>query len=383
MIDLLAFAYGLSIRLALASLATEPGPATLSVEPELTASLAYFIPKERSVANWRLEAAWHLAPTDSAAKMFTAEKLSPPRCVKLNNYWCIKHAGWNGTLGMDRENHVAFASVLEGATVAALLLKRYYVDYHRRTGRAIVSRWAPSPCASTAYPVPRSYQVPPTTTANLPQTVSTFPPRGSLTAHPTTRIGTQVRSRNLHVAGRFAHSKGRPKHHYNLEMMHAPEIAVGMGEDSLSNSYRTTIKTSIKTSVMTTSVTTASTTTMTSPTTTPFPSSASLDSLLSPSLPMTSCFDDPQRLERYAQRASQGVAANPDTDLHLFEANGTPTPNLARVLANMAQVEIGPLDVRSELIEAAIERARRQWGSATPVPDMSAAAAPSPRETIR
>jgi len=337
-IDLLAFAYGLSLRLALIGLAGT-GEAAMPELPEPSASLAYFLPKERSVVNWRLEAARSLSPTDAAVKMFTAAKVSAPRCVKLNNYWCVKHAGWNGTVAIDAENHVAFSSAVEGATVAAVLLKRYYVDYHRRTARAIISRWAPSPCASPE-PVPRVAAAAPV--IKRPR----FAARGG-----------RVRS-VFNVPRR----KSVVRHSYALTMMHAPEIAVGMGEDSLSHSLRTSVMTTTATRPSTSSLTRS----MNIPTMPSFAPTERIDTLISSGLPMTACLDDPQRIQNYAARASQGVADGPDSDLHLFEEDGTPTPNLARVLSNMAQVEIGPLDVRMDLIEAAIARAHRQWASAIP-----------------
>ena len=59
--------------------------------------------------------------------------LDLPRCVKLNNYWCIKRARWAGEIAADAEGHVAFASAIDGAIAAAILLRRYYIDYNRRS----------------------------------------------------------------------------------------------------------------------------------------------------------------------------------------------------------------------------------------------------------
>ena len=70
------------------------------------------------------------------------------RCVKLNNYWCIKKAGWNGEIASDPDGHVAFVSAYGGAVVAALLLRRYYIDLGLRSARAIVTRWAPPECGA-------------------------------------------------------------------------------------------------------------------------------------------------------------------------------------------------------------------------------------------
>ena len=40
----------------------------------------------------------------------------------------------------------------EGAAVAALLLRRYYIDFKRHTAREIASRWAPPQCGGTVAP---------------------------------------------------------------------------------------------------------------------------------------------------------------------------------------------------------------------------------------
>ncbi|PPD11550.1 MAG: hypothetical protein CTY30_09640, partial [Methylocystis sp.] len=106
-------------------------------------------PQARAVDNWRFESALALemAPVAAIRRALGAEAGEPARCVKLNNYWCIKSAGWNGEIAADADGHVAFASAEEGAAVAALLLRRYYVAYGRRTARAIVERWAPAQCS--------------------------------------------------------------------------------------------------------------------------------------------------------------------------------------------------------------------------------------------
>ncbi|WOJ89308.1 hypothetical protein RZS28_16140 [Methylocapsa polymorpha] len=113
---------------------------------------AKFRPADRAVTNWRIEATGNLdLPPDSLMKL--AASPDPPavaRCVKLNNYWCIKRAGWAGEIAADAEGHVAFASAIEGAIVATILLRRYYLDYGRHSALAILSRWAPAQCGSAA-----------------------------------------------------------------------------------------------------------------------------------------------------------------------------------------------------------------------------------------
>ena len=151
MADLISLAVALAISLARA----RRGPWRL----ELRRSPTSFLPAERAVANWRLEAARRL-DIDLATSLTFATSGEPKgvtRCVRLNNYWCIKGVGWTGMVAADAEGHVAFASALEGATVAALLLRRYYLDYSRRSAKAIISRW-PAQCG---YVAPRVATAPP------------------------------------------------------------------------------------------------------------------------------------------------------------------------------------------------------------------------------
>ena len=71
---------------------------------------------------------------------------------------------------------------------------------------------------------------------------------------------------------------------------------------------------------------------------------------------MTSCTADAGRLRSYAEHAAAGIARGVHDDLKLFGPDGTPTANLARVLLNMAAVEIGPLGTRAALVEEAVAR---------------------------
>ena len=83
-------------------------------------------PEQRAVDNWRTQSALALEmePLAAARRALALENGDPARCVKLNNYWCIKRAGWNGEIAADADGHVAFATAAEGAAVAALLLRR-------------------------------------------------------------------------------------------------------------------------------------------------------------------------------------------------------------------------------------------------------------------
>ena len=99
--------------------------------------LISYQPATRELNNWRREAAGHLnLPLLSAIAMMSGyTPVAVSRCVKLNNYWCTKRAGWTGEIASDPDGHVAFASAHDGAVVAALLLRRYYIDLGLRSAR--------------------------------------------------------------------------------------------------------------------------------------------------------------------------------------------------------------------------------------------------------
>ena len=154
--------------------------------------LPYFGAVARAVSNWREEAGASLMPTSLAlvAKYSGTDPAFVARCVKLNNYWCIKQARWAGELGGDAEGHTGFATAADGADAAAQLLRRYYRDYSRRTALAIVRRWAPAECG-IARPVaasPRVDGAPKRAAAPAPKVSAALAPRG---------IGNTLRARFL------------------------------------------------------------------------------------------------------------------------------------------------------------------------------------------
>ncbi|MFD1355730.1 hypothetical protein ACFQ4I_24145, partial [Methylorubrum suomiense] len=122
-----------------------PSVPTAPIAPALPPSLSLVA---RAVSNWRDQAGDNLAPTSLAlvVRYAAAEPGFVARCVRLNNYWCVKQARWTGELGGDAEGHTGFATAADGADAAAQLLRRYYRDYGRRTALAIVRRWAPAEC---------------------------------------------------------------------------------------------------------------------------------------------------------------------------------------------------------------------------------------------
>lgn len=307
----------------------------------LNAELA-FHPSERAVTNWRVEAADNLdLPPDIKTKLTEGNDLPEvPRCVKLNNYWCIKRAGWAGEIAADAEGHVAFASAIDGAVAAAILMRRYYLDYNRHSASAILSRWAPAQCTNmTGLSTIRKRHL------AQPGTLRGVAPLG---------IQNTLRARWLasHRCGFSGHGKAIASHpsivprRPPLALMRAPEIAVGMGEQE-----RAPVKI------------------------------AALELPVSAPLAGASCMDEGERIRNYTLRAIEGIAPSPEDDLNLFSANGTPGANLPRLLENMAKVEIGPLGARAGLIATAIDLVRTQDRAARMPAAPSDAASAAPRQS--
>ena len=288
----------------------------------------------RAVDNWRLESALALemGPAAAALRALGVEDRDPARCVKLNNYWCVKRGGWNGEIAADADGHVAFASAEEGAAVAALLLRRYYVDYKRRSARAIVERWAPAQCSpmiGRALPGPTASRE--GLARMLPQRVVPMglAPRG---------LENTLRARWLasHGRGGVGPAPTRRALSDPLDMMPAPSIMEGVSE---ARGRRREKQAATKAAPPTE--------------TTPSPSSL-------PQFPgVVDCSGELARIANYAARVAEGVVAGPNDDLMLFTAAGLPTGNLARVMGNMAAVEIGPARPRAGLILAAVAQLRR------------------------
>jgi hypothetical protein len=107
-----------------------------------------YLAAAREVSNWRREAVQDLqpAPLSALAVLLQVERPVVTRCVKLNNYWCIKRARWAGEIGADEEGHTGFATAEQGADAAVTLLRRYYLDFGRKSALDIVRRWAPAEC---------------------------------------------------------------------------------------------------------------------------------------------------------------------------------------------------------------------------------------------
>ena len=330
----------------LLALATPPKAPRLRLAPAPLLALAapaVYQPQERAVGNWRFESALalDLPPLATLKQVAGTAPAQTPRCVKLNNYWCIKRAGWNGEIASDPDGHVAFASAEEGAAVAALLLRRYYIEFKRHTAREIASRWAPSQCAAPAV----AFGVSPGTSRMLPQRpapmgLGMLPqrplPMGMLPQRPVPMglpphgLLNTARARWLttHLPGGapragFRHARPAPQARLT-SLVPAPTTPSIIAHETSETGPKTRIFAHQEASPA----------------------------------PLVDCSGDLIRINNYATHIAEGIAAGPDEDLHLFTADGQPTENLARALANMAAVEIGPLRAHPSLVAFAVAQLR-------------------------
>ena len=290
-----------------------------------------FDPIARAVSTWRSEGAASLivSPEQSAALDSGGPAPSVARCIKLNNYWCIKKAGWNGEIAADGEGHVAFATAIEGAAVAAILLRRYYVDFDRKSARAIIAHWAPAQCALGGQTSdPRARLTPRVLGGTLRARWLAGHARGFVTPI----AGRKTKVRRSIVADRVP----RP--------IKTPTIAAGLG--GLGKPGRPMTLDALL---------------MATPNAPPSRSMIGMPGHLGAgaSLSLSACGTDEVRIAAYADKAATGITTDANGDLGLFAADGTATPNLAIMMSNMARVEIGPLGATPALIEAGIAEAFR------------------------
>jgi hypothetical protein len=333
----------------LAAAALQKAPAAVAAPASILATTpnAAYQPDVRAVDNWRFESALALemAPLAAIRRAVGAEEGEPARCIKLNNYWCIKSAGWSGEIAADSDGHVAFASAEEGAAVAALLLRRYYVDYGRRSARAIVARWAPAQCSVV---VTRPVSAP-----RLPAVISSPPAsRAGMARRPPRRIapmGLAPRGIQNTLRARWlaAHGRGgvNPKTARlplapPTGLLPAPSIMAGVSElPARREKFVELIRPAPQTTI------------------------ADLPTPPAPRPPpdavVSNCGGELARIANYAANVAQGVVGGPNEDLALFTAAGLPTENLAKVMANMAAVEIGPARARDALIRVAVAQLRQ------------------------
>jgi hypothetical protein len=306
-----------------------------AVQPEPQALAARYEPESREVTNWRSEAmdALEPKPVVAMAAMFRAERPFVTRCVKLNNYWCIKSARWNGELATDSEGHVGFASADHGADAAANLLRRYYLDFGRKSALDIVRRWAPAECG-----------------------IATS--LGGAAVLAVRGIGGTLRARYLasrRKGGKVRYTakagpNGKPGRvsmvlPIRTPQYRVPDIAAGMGERKKAEptparrEARPAAKPALKPVAPTVTASTAPKAILPKPATT-----------------ATTCAPDEQRLRNYAGRMVADLGLGPTDDLQLFEPDGTPLPNLTAVMLAMSSFELGVLRASEDLVDGAIGR---------------------------
>lgn len=312
------------LALGLAGRALLPDMADLSAGTQ--ALQVRYEPQSSEVTNWRSQAIDALEPKAAAtlAALFKAERPFVTRCVKLNNYWCIKSARWNGELATDGEGHVGFASADHGADAAALLLKRYYLDFSRKTALEIVRRWAPPECGiATGI--------------------------GGMAVLAVKGIGGTVRaqylaSRRKGNVVRYTAKSGPSGKPGRVSMVipmtpktpqyRVPSIAEGMGEKPKKPNSETLVVQRRK----------------------PAREPVATASTAPKAQASSACAPDEQRLRNYAGRMVEGLGLGPNDDLKLFGAEGEPLPNLAPVMRAMSAFELGVLRAGPDLVEKAIRR---------------------------
>jgi hypothetical protein len=276
----------------------------------------------RKVTNWPLEAADGLEPRPLAAfaALVQADRPVVTRCVRLNNYWCIKRSRWDGEIGSDSEGHAGFQSAESGADAAALLLRRYYLEFGRRSALDIVRRWAPAECNRIDGP-------------------------GGLVAFAVKGIGATLRARYLasrEGGGKVRFTARNPGGRVSAIIPRAvptfrvPDIAVGMGEHAKQKS--------------------ASSAPARKAPLPPRRAVASASKAAAANRAAPACAPDEARIRNYAARIVAPLDIGPTDDLDLFAADGTPKPNLRAVMIAMSSVELGLLRASADLVDGAIGR---------------------------
>lgn len=303
-------------------------------------SAARYEAATREVTNWRQEAfdALEPKPIVALAALLNAGRPVVTRCVRLNNYWCIKSARWNGELATDGEGHVGFASADHGAEAAATLLRHYYLDFGRRSALDIVRRWAPAECGiATGF--------------------------GGAAVLAVKGIGGTLRARYLaskRKGGRVRYTAkaGRNGKPGRVSMVlpvrtpqyRVPDIMAGGGERKKPAMTTQTPRTAKPTRAAKAGAPSKpkpvpTTTASVTPKAAPKPETA------------TACAPDEQRIRNYAARMVAGLGLGPTDDLKLFAPDGTPLPNLSHVMLAMSGFELGMLRADPDLVERAIRRA--------------------------
>jgi hypothetical protein len=320
------------------------------------------------------------------------------RCVKLNNYWCIKQARWRGELGGDGEGHTGFATAADGADAAANLLRRYYRDYGRRTALAIVRRWAPAECGGG--PVAAAAPAGTKRAAVGLRVSAALAPRGLgstlrarfLAGHArggaprrvAARSGGGLRVQPWSARARLAGHPGR------VGRIAAPrpvaDIAAGIGPSSKTTGPETArpiqglaaaggllppprfpldvpapavlrpVRAPARGADNPSALLASDRLVAEAASLPSIAAGLPAGSLLDLRVPAPFCSTDETRIRAYADRIATSVGLTAQDDLGLFAPDGTPTARLAPVMLAMSAVELGSLRATPALIAAAIAR---------------------------
>ncbi|SFG48413.1 hypothetical protein [Methylobacterium gossipiicola] len=338
-----------------------------------------YLAEARAVSNWRGEAGDSLRPASLAlaARFSTTEPAFVARCVKLNNYWCIKKARWSGEIGADAEGHTGFATAADGADAAASLLRRYYREYNRRTALAIVRRWAPAECRIGA----------PSPAARVPTTARVSPALAPRGLGGTLRARFLARNTRGGLPRRAVATKATPLRvqpwsplaRLGKRVPPVSPVAVAAKPKETTPRHGLLVRPSellVKPSVVTAKPSkllvdpgavlgdaTRAVETATAELQKRFVvESAALPPLvaglrpLDLGVPVPFCGNDETRIRNYAARIAGSVGLKIEDDLKLFGPDGRPLPALRGVMLAMSRVELGALAATPTLVDAAIAR---------------------------
>ena len=141
--------------LAACSLLDEQEPAPEPVPETVSAERAYAFTKVRPYGLYRQSGQqWE------SLEMTPAELNAPGRrCIRQNNYWCVKtpkDQQWKGQIGQDKSGHAIFADPVYSARAFARLMRNYRFKHELITTRELALRYAPpSDCIGTLSYCPR------------------------------------------------------------------------------------------------------------------------------------------------------------------------------------------------------------------------------------
>ncbi|MGB0481199.1 MAG: hypothetical protein ACPGPA_03080 [Alphaproteobacteria bacterium] len=128
--------------LAACSLIDQQEPAPEPVIETVSAERAYAFTKVRPYGLYRQSGQqWE-------SLEMTSEELHAPgrRCIRQNNYWCVKtpkDQQWKGQIGADASGHAAFVDPVYSARAFARLMRIYRFRHDLVTVREVARRYAP------------------------------------------------------------------------------------------------------------------------------------------------------------------------------------------------------------------------------------------------